>query len=159
MLFRSPDDVERLRSVFRVMHTLKGASRAANLPRVEELCHALENELSRVRDGGERLLPAQIAVLFEAADALGKTRDELREGRPAPEAVLSTVLHHARGRGAPTPSRPVTDDVTVTPVPVVAEHAPAPAPPTSSAPTAPPDRKSTRLNSSHERLSRMPSSA
>jgi two-component system chemotaxis sensor kinase CheA len=115
-LERVPDDGERLRSVFRVMHTLKGASRAAGLPRVEELCHALENELSRVRDGGEPLLPAQIAVLFEAADALGKTRDELRDGRPAPDAILSTVLHHARGRGAP--QRPV----------VVADIVPAPPP-------------------------------
>ena len=51
-LERTPADAERLRAVFRVMHTLKGASRAAGLPLVEEACHALEHELSRVRDGG-----------------------------------------------------------------------------------------------------------
>ncbi|CAN5899553.1 N/A [soil metagenome] len=118
-LERAPDDAERLRSVFRVMHTLKGASRAAGLPRVEELCHALENELSRVRDGGEQLLPAQITVLFEAADALGKTRDELRDGQPAPDALLTTVLHHARGRNASPPSRPVAIDAAVANVPPV----------------------------------------
>ena len=136
-LERAPDDAERLRSVFRVMHTLKGASRAAGLPRVEELCHALENELSRVRDGGERLLPAQIAVLFEAADALGKSRDELREGRPAPDALLSTVLHHARGRGAP--QRPATsDDSAVRPAePVVADAALVPTPPVAAPPVVP----------------------
>ena len=136
-LERAPDDVERLRSVFRVMHTLKGASRAAGLPRVEELCHALENELSRVRDGGERLLPAQIAVLFEAADALGKTRDELREGRPAPDALLSTVLHHARGRGSPQPPA-TSDDSAVRPAePVRARATPVPAPPVAAPPVAP----------------------
>ena len=147
-LERAPDDVERLRSVFRVMHTLKGASRAAGLPRVEELCHALENELSRVRDGGERLQPAQIAVLFEAADALGETRDELREGRPAPDATLSIVLHHARGRGAPARAQ-TTADV----APVVVEHvatAPAvlaPAAPAPAASAPPPTPKEAAVRS------------
>ena len=137
-LERAPDDAERLRSVFRVMHTLKGASRAAGLPRVEELCHALENELSRVRDGGERLLPAQVAVLFEAADALGETRNELRAGRPSPDATLSTVLHHVRGRDSSPPSRPVPE---VAPVAPEAADAP-PVPPASIAPlpVAPPER-------------------
>lgn len=102
-LERTPGDEEHLRAVFRVMHTLKGAARAAGLPLVEEVCHALEHELSRVRDGGEALGGAQIALLFEAADALGETRDELRLGRAAPEAPLSAVLHHASGRGSAAP--------------------------------------------------------
>ena len=107
-LERTPGDEEHLRAVFRVMHTLKGAARAAGLPLVEEVCHALEHELSRVRDGGEALGGAQIALLFEAADALGETRDELRLGRAAPEAPLSAVLHHASGRGSAAPLvRPV----------------------------------------------------
>ena len=102
-LERTPGDEERLRAVFRVMHTLKGASRAAGLPLVEELCHALENELSRVRDGGAALGAAQIALLFEAADALGETRDNLRLGNPVPDPTISAVLHHARGRGSAAP--------------------------------------------------------
>ncbi len=107
-LERTPGDAERLRAVFRVMHTLKGASRAAGLPLVEELCHALENELSRVRDGGAPLGGAQIALLFEAADALGETRDNLRANTPVPDVTLTTVLHHARGRGSAAPLvRPV----------------------------------------------------
>jgi two-component system chemotaxis sensor kinase CheA len=162
-LERTPDDAERLRSVFRVMHTLKGASRAAGLPRVEELCHALENELSRVRDGGERLLPAQIAVLFEAADALEQTRDELREGHPAPDAVLTTVMNHARGRGAPSPppSRPVAEDASVNIVPVVVEQTAVAAPAATAEPVpapAPFAETSQRLNEggrdrSHVRVS------
>jgi two-component system chemotaxis sensor kinase CheA len=102
-LERTPDDAERLRAVFRVMHTLKGASRAAGLPLVEEVCHALENELSRVRDGSAKLGAAQIALLFEAADALAETRDTLRADKTVPEATLSNVLHHARGRGSAAP--------------------------------------------------------
>ncbi|MDB4916453.1 MAG: cheA [Gemmatimonadetes bacterium] len=108
-LERTPGDAERLRAVFRVMHTLKGAARSAGLPRVEELCHALENELGYARDGKMALHPGQIALLFEAADALGQTRDMLREGKGESDAVLGTVLHRAR-RGAtatPVASRPV----------------------------------------------------
>ncbi len=134
-LERTPNDTERLRAVFRVMHTLKGASRAAGLLRVEEVCHALENELSRVRDGGESLTPAQIALLFEAADALGETRDELRQGRPAPEGILSIVLHHARGRG--TAERAALP-AQVAPAPQTPQAPPAPAP----APAAPAPRAS-----------------
>ena len=116
-LERTPGDADRLRGVFRVMHTLKGASRAAGLRLVEEVCHALEHGLSRVRDGGEALGGAQIALLFEAADALGETRDELRLGHPAPDAVLSVVLQHARGRG---PAAPATGPVIREPVPTTA---------------------------------------
>ena len=117
-LERAPGDADRLRGVFRVMHTLKGASRAAGLRLVEEVCHALEHGLSRVRDGGEALGGAQIALLFEAADALGETRDELRLGHPAPDAALSVVLLHARGRGAAAPA----------PVAVIRESNPTTAP-------------------------------
>lgn len=114
-LERTPGDADRLRGVFRVMHTLKGASRAAGLRLVEEVCHALEHGLSRVRDGGEALGGAQIALLFEAADALGEVRDELRLGHPAPDAALAVVLLHTRGRAAAPASAPVIrDDVPAT---------------------------------------------
>ncbi|MEO5816529.1 MAG: response regulator, partial [Gemmatimonadaceae bacterium] len=127
-LERTPDDAERLRAVFRVMHTLKGASRAAGLPLVEELCHALENELSRVRDGSARLGPAQIALLFEAADALAETRDTLRTDKTVPEATLSSVLHHARGRGSAAPLVRPHVRTPVAPVPVVAPVVASPPP-------------------------------
>jgi two-component system chemotaxis sensor kinase CheA len=124
-LERTPSDGERLRAVFRVMHTLKGASRAAGLPMVEELCHALENELSRVRDGGAPLGPAQIALLFEAADALGETRDKLRAGEPVPDTTLATVLSHARGRGsaAPLVRPPVVEEPVVPQQAIVPQEA------------------------------------
>ena len=125
-LERTPADADRLRGVFRVMHTLKGASRAAGLRLVEEVCHALEHELSRVRDGGVALGGAQIALLFEAADALGETRDELRLGRPAPDAVLSVVLAHAKGRGGPAGASRPTPRGSVS-IPAPALHAAVPA--------------------------------
>lgn len=100
-LERAPGDAKRLRAVFRVMHTLKGASRAAGLPLVEEMCHAVENHLSQARDTGAALDAGQIGLLFETADALGKTRDHLRVGAQTPEALFTTVLNHSRDAAQP----------------------------------------------------------
>ena len=38
----APGDRDRLHALFRVAHTLKGAGRAAGVPLVERVCHALE---------------------------------------------------------------------------------------------------------------------
>ncbi|MBA3645896.1 MAG: response regulator [Gemmatimonadaceae bacterium] len=124
-LERMPADSDRLRAVFRVMHTLKGASRAAGLSLVEEVCHALESELSRARDGGSALGGEQIAMLFAAVDALGTTRDSLRADKPLPDAALTALLQHVRGRGSAIPL------VSASKIPEN-ESLPAPAP--SSAP-------------------------
>ena len=62
----APRDSERLRSVFRVVHTLKGAARAAGVPLVETVCHDLETGLVSVRDGKGVLLDADFTRLFAA---------------------------------------------------------------------------------------------
>ena len=129
-LERAPQDAERLKSVFRVMHTLKGASRAAGLPQVEQLCHALETGLSRVRDHGAALGGAQVALLFEAADALGETRTALRAGLPVPEAALEAALQHA---GARSPTARVATATAPSPAPV-AVTAPTPVAALTAAP-------------------------
>ncbi|MES2177625.1 MAG: response regulator [Gemmatimonadota bacterium] len=133
-LERNPADAERLRGVFRVMHTLKGASRAAGLPAVEELCHVVETELSGIRGGVGAIDGTQIALLFKVADALEETRNDLRAGLPTPDATLAAVLHMARGRGlsAPlvrAPAKPTT---------------PSPQPAVMAAPTAPTVEESAR---------------
>ena len=48
----NPADAERLKSLFRVAHTLKGAARAAGVPPVEQACHALETLLAQAREIG-----------------------------------------------------------------------------------------------------------
>ena len=104
-LERSPSDSESLGGVFRVMHTLKGAARAAGVLEVESLCHLLETDLARARDAAAPLGGAAIALLFEAADALGDARDRLAAGSSLGEGPIQTVLEHARGRGAPAAQR------------------------------------------------------
>ena len=82
-LERAPNDAEELRSLFRVMHTLKGAARAANVPDVERLCHRLEAMLASARDEGRPLEKSELQALFDGADRLMEAGAQLR-GQVAP---------------------------------------------------------------------------
>lgn len=50
-----PDDPDRLASIFRTIHTIKGTSGFLALPRLEKLTHVGENLLVPLRDGDLRL--------------------------------------------------------------------------------------------------------
>src|SRR5207237_7498833 len=110
-LERAPADRERLRSVFRAFHTLKGAARAADVPAVESFCHAVEGLLAGARDGGTALSPGQIATLFAASDALADAARRLREGGEPATAPFAVILDRMSDPGAPAP-------VAATPVPI-----------------------------------------
>ena len=79
-------NADALKSVFRVMHTLKGAAHATNQPLVERACHRLETILAAAREGGSSLGPEQFALMFAAADALGDARERLAGGREIDES-------------------------------------------------------------------------
>ncbi|MDB4885970.1 MAG: cheA, partial [Gemmatimonadetes bacterium] len=146
-LERAPGDVKPLSGVFRVMHTLKGAARAAGVLQVESLCHLLETDLARARDSGAPLGGAAIALLFEAADALGDARDRLAAGQSLVDGPIDVVMQHARGRlepsqnagtsaprvatASPQPSSRVATMPAAVPTPVAAMPVvpPVPAPP------------------------------
>ncbi len=104
-----PGDEERLKSLFRVAHTLKGAAGASGVRPIEQACHALEALLARVRDERETLGPDEFALLFFAADALKDAGERLRARRTladAPLVALRDRLSRERGTGRqPLPSR------------------------------------------------------
>ena len=109
----TPEDRERLQSVFRVAHTLKGAARAANVPVVEDVCHRLESLLADARDRRKALDPASFATLYAAADALADAGRRLRAGESlddSPLAELAACLRRGEwpGRAAPTSVVPPT---------------------------------------------------
>ncbi len=92
-----PGDADRLKSVFRVAHTLKGAARAAGVPLVEQACHALESLLAEVRGGKRTLAPEDFALLFAAADALADAGKRLRTGREVAGGPLAVLLGKLSG--------------------------------------------------------------
>src|SRR5438874_8219572 len=61
---------ETLRTLYREAHSLKGAARAVELPRVERLEHALESLLDCAAGAGRRLSSGWYAAGFRALDAL-----------------------------------------------------------------------------------------
>lgn len=104
----SPADTEGLRSLFRVVHTLKGAARAAGVVAIESVCHELESMLIPVRDGRQALDAEALARLFHAADALADAGARLRRGD---ELSASPIAHLASAPGAPLTSAPEPDRI------------------------------------------------
>jgi two-component system chemotaxis sensor kinase CheA len=100
-LERAPASPDPLRAVFRVMHTLKGAARAVNVPAVELACHALESLLAAVRTDARPLAPSELDLLFRGADALGDAGRRLR----ARESLGGSPIA-ALGRELAEPSTP-----------------------------------------------------
>ena len=62
-LEEEPDSRERLSSIFRTIHTIKGTSGFLAFNRLEEVTHVGENLLSRLRDGELELTP-RVQVLL-----------------------------------------------------------------------------------------------
>lgn len=135
-LERAPDDAERLRSLFRSMHSLKGAARAANVAPVEELCHALEGELALARDGQRPLAPPQLLHGFAASDALADAARRLRAGEAIPPGEYDALLLAIRS-GATLPRASGRSMAAESPPPAAAgapTPPPAPAPPPGGEP-------------------------
>ena len=65
-----PGSRERLASIFRTIHTLKGTAGFLAFGTLERLAHTGENLLSRLRDGELHYTPARATVLLEMVDAI-----------------------------------------------------------------------------------------
>jgi two-component system, chemotaxis family, sensor kinase CheA len=108
----APTDAERLKSLFRVAHSLKGAARAAGVPPIEHACHALEALLAEARDGRLLLGPREFTLLFSGADALGDAGKRLRANQSLTGSPLIAVSDQLqRWQSPPQPSvasRPAT---------------------------------------------------
>jgi len=99
-----PGQPEHLKALFRAVHTLKGAARAAGVAIIEEACHALETRLAPARDGKLALGPREFPLLFAAADALADAGARLRKGEDLTESPLSALRDRLNASPA-TPRR------------------------------------------------------
>ena len=66
----APDDRDRLSSVFRTIHTIKGTSGFLAYPKLEHIAHVGENLLVKLRDGVLRLNAEMTSCLLEMLDAV-----------------------------------------------------------------------------------------
>jgi two-component system chemotaxis sensor kinase CheA len=106
VLEQSPASAEPIRAIFRVMHTLKGAARAVNVPAVEAVCHALESLLSAVRAGTATLGRSEFTLMFHAADALGDALKRLRDGATLDGSELESLAKTLGQSPAPSTAKP-----------------------------------------------------
>ena len=96
-LEQEPNSRERLSSIFRTIHTIKGTSGFLAFNRLEEVTHVGENLLSRLRDGELTLTPHRTSVLLSMVDTV---RDLLTsiEGSGGRAACRGTGAGEEAGR-------------------------------------------------------------
>jgi two-component system chemotaxis sensor kinase CheA len=71
-LEKHPQDVALLSSIFRTIHTIKGACGFLAFSTLESITHQAESLLSQLRDGKRDLTPALVSIILETVDATRK---------------------------------------------------------------------------------------
>src|SRR3546814_5296843 len=87
-----PDDLERLRPIRRVFHTLMGSGRLVGARALGEFSWKVENMLHRVLDGTREASPAVVAMVDQAFYTLPQLLAALR-GTAAVDADLRSEEH------------------------------------------------------------------
>lgn len=67
-LEKRPDDREIVAAIFRIVHTIKGASAMFGFEAVSHFTHDLENSMEYVRDGRVKVIPEMITMTLQARD-------------------------------------------------------------------------------------------
>ncbi len=94
-LEKHPDDLETVRTIRRIVHTLKGDSAAVGYHELSQLAHELEDALA-LETGSAPTALAEVA--FAAADAFSAMMNSYREGTklPSAEPVRKMIRKMAR---------------------------------------------------------------
>ena len=77
-----PDNPSHLNSVFRLVHTVKGASGVLERPEITAFLHAFEDLLTRIKNGF-KATPQAVTALLQAFDVLKTTIASLSQGKKA----------------------------------------------------------------------------
>jgi two-component system chemotaxis sensor kinase CheA len=74
-----PDDLELLNGIFRVAHTVKGASSFLNFDVLTHLTHHMEDVLNKARHGDLRITPDIMDVVLESIDLMKALLHTIRD--------------------------------------------------------------------------------
>jgi two-component system chemotaxis sensor kinase CheA len=106
----NPSSGDTLASIFRTVHTIKGAAGFTKLSRLETLAHSGETVLSRLRDGALVIDPTVTSGLLALADCLRQMLDQVeRTGHDGGVDCTDLVERLTRllDGGAPSDTGPV----------------------------------------------------
>src|SRR3990172_9740586 len=93
----NPDDEERLNSLFRAAHTIKGSSSLVAFDAVRDLAHHLEGLLERLRSKTLRADPGLVTTLLRGVDLLRSTIEASAAGSPLATSALEAFHEELRG--------------------------------------------------------------
>ena len=93
-LEKDPENVEILKSLFRTMHSLKGASGFFGFKSLESIAHFSEDILAKLRDGLLKPEPEIIDMLLQAVDVIKYIVTHLEEHKqePVDDRVLEFIV-------------------------------------------------------------------
>jgi two-component system chemotaxis sensor kinase CheA len=88
-----------LNELFRQAHSMKGGARAANLPGIEQLAHAIEDLFSAAREGALELTPEICDPIYAALDAIGALASQSAAQQPVDLAPHQPLLEQLAAAG------------------------------------------------------------
>lgn len=128
-LEQQPDDLDRLASVFRCVHTIKGTSGFLALPVLEHVAHVGESVLSLLRDGELRFGSEVADTLLQLIDALRGILQAIEstggEGDTDHAPLLARLTQLQQHVPGAAPAQTPVAAPAPAPAPVVAEATPA----------------------------------
>jgi two-component system chemotaxis sensor kinase CheA len=132
LLAQGAADPDSVNEMFRAYHSVKGVSAAMAMHGMEQLAHAAEDVLDRVRKGKEEMADAMSSLLLSTVDALRSGHETaIAERRDsAPDPALMASLNEWRRKDAAAPAAKPA------PPPAPKPAAPAPTPTPAAAPAA-----------------------
>lgn len=94
----APDDRNRLSSIFRTIHTIKGTSGFLAFPKLEHITHVGENLLVLLRDGALRLNADITSGLLTMVDAVQQSSAPPKKAGKPREGTLLLRAYHEGGQ-------------------------------------------------------------
>ncbi len=141
-LSRDPDSGRLLASAFRTLHTIKGTGGCLAFCRLEELAHAGEALLARLRDRRLALTPEVDAALRQLTAALRVLLGRIATSGSDAGPDIGPALAAVRAIAGTAPAEPRTGEPTLT-GPALVRGGPAVAPGERSTPGSPASRRMT----------------
>ena len=90
-LEKTPGDSEKLNSIFRSIHTIKGNSGFLAFPTLEAVCHTAETLLDKLRSGQLELTQDMTTVLLEFMDTVRKILENIENTAAEGQVEIDSV--------------------------------------------------------------------
>jgi two-component system chemotaxis sensor kinase CheA len=117
-LEKHPRDADLLGSIFRTIHTIKGACGFLSFSTLEGITHQAESLLSQLRDGKRELTPALVSLILETVDATRKVMASIESSGTEGGLLFDDLTERLRlaaqldaGAAAPPATPPVVAPV------------------------------------------------